>query len=56
MSMGKLIGLHPLPGLADSLFCGHLLSIVSAANNKKDLLKPLKGSWVLYLNFSMVLQ
>lgn len=55
MSMGKLIGLHPLPGLADSMFRGQLLSIVSAAN-KKDILVPLKGSWGLYLKFSMVIQ
>lgn len=52
----EAIALHPLPGFADSLFHGQLLSIVSAASNKKDILMSPEESWLLCPNFNMVLQ
>lgn len=53
---GEAIGLHSLTGFVDTLFHGQLLSIVSAASNKKDILMSTEKSWLLCPNFNTVLR
>lgn len=52
---GEATGLCPLPGSVNSPFHGQLISIVSAASNKKGILMSLEENWLLCTNFNTVL-